>query len=79
VPVLALEVLLLRLAEMPRLVAIEDILAGRMPAPSIPMAEAPPQRGRRSRARLATQARCSRFSRRSAVPLPSPLSKEPRP
>ncbi len=44
VPVLALEVLLLRLAEMPRLVAIEDILAGRMPGPSVPVAEAPPQR-----------------------------------
>ncbi|MBL8113708.1 MAG: DNA polymerase III subunit gamma/tau [Acidobacteria bacterium] len=34
VPVLALEVLLLRLAEMPRLVAIEEILAGRLPLPS---------------------------------------------
>jgi len=38
VPALAFEVLLLRLAELPKLVAVEDFLSGRTPVPSVPPA-----------------------------------------
>jgi DNA polymerase-3 subunit gamma/tau len=38
VPALAFEVLLLRLAELPRLVGIEEFLSGRTPVPSLPPA-----------------------------------------
>jgi DNA polymerase III subunit gamma/tau len=42
VPALAMEVLLLRLAELPNLVAIEDLLSGRAPLPAVVAAAAAP-------------------------------------
>ena len=42
VPSLAFEVLLLRLAELPRLVPIEDLLAGRVALPAVPFPPAAP-------------------------------------
>lgn len=79
VPALALEVLLLRLAELPRLVPIEELLSGARPMPAVtapaPMAPsaAAPQRARVDEAaEAAVAAVAMAVTRPAAAPAPPP-------